>query len=79
MEEYVFKLPDAGEGTAEAEIAAWRVAVGDSLQEDQPLVEVITDKATVEITSPILRLRGAAQASARRSGSSVFDAEFPKG
>jgi 2-oxoisovalerate dehydrogenase E2 component (dihydrolipoyl transacylase) len=48
-----FKLPDVGEGTAEAEITAWHVKVGDTVAEDQPLVDVMTDKATVEITSPV--------------------------
>ena len=52
MGRYVFKLPDVGEGTAEAEITAWHVKVGDRVEEDQLLVEVMTDKATVEITSP---------------------------
>jgi pyruvate dehydrogenase E2 component (dihydrolipoamide acetyltransferase) len=46
------KLPDIGEGIAEGEIVRWMVAVGDSVREDQPLVEVMTDKATVEIPSP---------------------------
>ena len=50
---YVFKLPDLGEGTTGAEIVAWRVAEGDAIGEDQPLVDVMTDKATVEITSPV--------------------------
>src|ERR1700761_641138 len=53
MKTYVFKLPDIGEGTAEAEVAAWRVRVGESVAEDQPLVDMMTDKATVEITSPV--------------------------
>jgi 2-oxoisovalerate dehydrogenase E2 component (dihydrolipoyl transacylase) len=53
MGRYVFKLPDVGEGTAEAEIAEWRVKVGDVIEEDQPLVDVMTDKATVELTSPV--------------------------
>ncbi len=53
MGRYVFKLPDVGEGTAEAEIVAWHVAVGDSIEEDQNLVDVMTDKATVEMTSPV--------------------------
>src|SRR5215468_3750913 len=53
MGRYVFKLPDVGEGTAEAEIVAWHVAVGDTIQEDQHLVDVMTDKATVEMTSPV--------------------------
>ena len=58
-----FKLPDIGEGTAEGEIVKWLVALGDVVQEDDPLVEVMTDKATVEITSPrtgtILEFRAA--------------------
>ncbi len=47
-----FKLPEIGEGTAEGEIIKWLVAVGDEVAEDTPLVEVMTDKATVEIPSP---------------------------
>jgi len=50
---YVFRLPDIGEGTAEAEIVEWHVKVGDAIEEDQTLVDVMTDKATVDITSPI--------------------------
>ena len=53
MGSYVFKLPDVGEGTAEAEIVAWHVKVGDTINEDQNLVDVMTDKATVEMTSPV--------------------------
>src|SRR5580704_9790296 len=53
MGKYVFKLPDVGEGTAEAEIVAWHVKVGDMIHEDQNLVDVMTDKATVEMTSPV--------------------------
>jgi 2-oxoisovalerate dehydrogenase E2 component (dihydrolipoyl transacylase) len=53
MGNYVFKLPDVGEGTAEAEIVAWHVKVGDVITEDQNLVDVMTDKATVEMTSPV--------------------------
>lgn len=63
MGRYVFKLPDVGEGTAEAEIVAWHVAPGDRVAEDQTLVDVMTDKATVEIPSPVagtvLSLNGA--------------------
>ena len=47
-----FLLPDIGEGTAEGEIVSWRVKPGDMIVEDQPLVEVMTDKVTVEIPSP---------------------------
>jgi len=50
---YVFKLPDVGEGTAEAELVGWHVKVGDTVAEDQILADVMTDKATVEITSPV--------------------------
>jgi len=46
------KLPDIGEGVAEGEIIRWLVKAGDAVREDQPLVEVMTDKATVEIPSP---------------------------
>ncbi len=53
MGQFVFKLPDVGEGTAEAEIVAWHVAPGDVIKEDAPLVDVMTDKATVEMTSPV--------------------------
>lgn len=53
MASFIFKLPDVGEGTAEAEIVAWHVKPGDMVAEDQPLVDVMTDKATVEITSPV--------------------------
>lgn len=63
MGRYVFKLPDIGEGMAEAEIGDWYVAVGSVVREDQPLVDILTDKATVEITSPVsgtvLSLHGA--------------------
>ena len=53
MSEFNFKLPDVGEGIAESEIAAWRVAVGDVIKEEQPLVDMLTDKAAVEIPSPV--------------------------
>ncbi len=52
MGRYVFKLPDVGEGIAEAEVVAWHVAVGADVAEDDPLVDVMTDKATVELPSP---------------------------
>ncbi|MDA4129464.1 MAG: 2-oxo acid dehydrogenase subunit E2 [Thaumarchaeota archaeon] len=47
-----FKLPDLGEGVAEGEIVKWLVHEGDAIKEDQPMVEVMTDKATVQIPSP---------------------------
>jgi pyruvate/2-oxoglutarate dehydrogenase complex dihydrolipoamide acyltransferase (E2) component len=49
---YEFKLPDLGEGLTEGEIARWLVSEGDEISEDQPLVEIQTDKTTVEIPSP---------------------------
>jgi 2-oxoisovalerate dehydrogenase E2 component (dihydrolipoyl transacylase) len=50
---YEFRLPDIGEGIAEAEIVAWHVAVGDEVREDQQLADMMTDKATVELESPV--------------------------
>ena len=50
---FQFRLPDIGEGLHEAELLRWLVKVGDQVQEDQPLLEVQTDKASVEITSPV--------------------------
>ena len=49
---YEFRLPDIGEGVAEGEVVRWLVKEGDLVKEDQPMVEVMTDKATVEIGSP---------------------------
>src|SRR5512133_2732446 len=49
---YEFKLPDLGEGLTEGEIARWLVTEGQELAEDDPLVEIQTDKTTVEIPSP---------------------------
>jgi pyruvate dehydrogenase E2 component (dihydrolipoamide acetyltransferase) len=49
---YEFRLPDIGEGVAEGEVVRWLVKEGDVLVEDQPMVEIMTDKATVEITTP---------------------------
>jgi 2-oxoisovalerate dehydrogenase E2 component (dihydrolipoyl transacylase) len=53
MARYEFKLPDIGEGIAEAEIVAWHVKVGDAVAEDQQLADMMTDKATVEMESPV--------------------------
>lgn len=50
---FEFRLPDVGEGLHEAEILGWKVKEGDEVTEDQPLVEVQTDKAAVELTSPV--------------------------
>ncbi len=54
MGKFIFKLPDVGEGTAEAEIVTWHVKPGDTVKEDQPILDVMTDKATVELTSPVV-------------------------
>jgi len=53
MARYEFKLPDIGEGIAEAEIVAWHVKVGDTIGEDQQIDDMMTDKATVEMESPV--------------------------
>jgi 2-oxoisovalerate dehydrogenase E2 component (dihydrolipoyl transacylase) len=53
MSRYVFKMPDLGEGTVTAEVVEWKVKVGDLVQEDQVIAEVMTDKAAVEIPSPV--------------------------
>ncbi|WEK00845.1 MAG: dihydrolipoamide acetyltransferase family protein [Candidatus Sphingomonas phytovorans] len=53
MARFTFKLPDIGEGISEAEIVAWHVAVGDRVEEDQGLADMMTDKATVEMESPV--------------------------
>jgi 2-oxoisovalerate dehydrogenase E2 component (dihydrolipoyl transacylase) len=53
MTRHVFRLPDLGEGTVSSEIVAWRVNPGDVVAEDQPLVEMSTDKAVVEVPSPV--------------------------
>ncbi len=53
MPKFTFNLPDIGEGIAEAEIVAWHVKVGDKISEDQPLADMMTDKATVEMESPV--------------------------
>ena len=53
MARFEFRLPDIGEGIAEAEIVAWHVAVGDTVEEDQQLADMMTDKATVEMESPV--------------------------
>jgi pyruvate dehydrogenase E2 component (dihydrolipoamide acetyltransferase) len=62
MATFEFKLPDIGEGVVEGEIVKWLVKEGDAIAEDQPLVEVMTDKATVTIPSPkagkVLRVHG---------------------
>ncbi|WDF74596.1 dihydrolipoamide acetyltransferase family protein [Novosphingobium sp. KACC 22771] len=53
MSLFQFRLPDIGEGIAEAEIAVWYVKPGDAISEDECLVDVMTDKATVDMTSPV--------------------------
>jgi pyruvate dehydrogenase E2 component (dihydrolipoamide acetyltransferase) len=62
MARFEFKLPDIGEGVTEGEIVAWHAQVGQNIKEDEPMVEVMTDKATVTIAAPrtgrIVELRG---------------------
>lgn len=53
MSTFTMKLPDVGEGVAEAELVEWLVAVGDAVTPDSPIAEVLTDKATVEISAPV--------------------------
>ncbi len=53
MSEYVFKLPDLGEGLVEAEIAEWMVKVGDFVEEEDPIGAMLTDKAAVELSAPV--------------------------
>lgn len=53
MSEYIFKLPDLGEGTVEAEIAEWMVQVGGLVKEEDPICSMLTDKAAVELSSPV--------------------------
>lgn len=53
MSEYIFKLPDLGEGTVESEIAEWMVKVGDVVEEEDPICSMLTDKAAVELSAPV--------------------------
>jgi pyruvate/2-oxoglutarate dehydrogenase complex dihydrolipoamide acyltransferase (E2) component len=53
MSEYIFKLPDLGEGTVESEIGEWFVKVGDEVREEDIIGTVMTDKAAVEVSSPV--------------------------
>lgn len=53
MARFTFRLPDIGEGIAEAEIVAWNVKIGDRVEEDQQVADMMTDKATVEMESPV--------------------------
>lgn len=53
MSEYIFRLPDLGEGTVECEIAEWQIKVGDEVIEESVVVVMLTDKAAVEISSPV--------------------------
>jgi len=53
MASFVFKMPDIGEGIVETEVVEWHIAPGDEVAEDAPLADVMTDKATVEITAPV--------------------------
>jgi 2-oxoisovalerate dehydrogenase E2 component (dihydrolipoyl transacylase) len=54
MAKFTFNMPDVGEGVAEAEIVEWHIKPGDTVEEDQHLVDVMTDKATIDIESPVM-------------------------
>ena len=53
MARFVYKLPDIGEGISEAEIVGWHVKVGDVVEDDDQIADMMTDKATVEMESPV--------------------------
>src|SRR3990170_9049030 len=53
MARFIYRLPDIGEGIAEAEIVAWHVKVGDHVEEDAQIADMMTDKATVEMEAPV--------------------------
>ncbi len=53
MSRFEFKLPDLGEGTVDAEIVEWKVKAGDHVKEDDVIVDVMTDKANIEVPSPV--------------------------
>jgi pyruvate dehydrogenase E2 component (dihydrolipoamide acetyltransferase) len=72
---FEFRLPDIGEGLAEAEVAKWLVSVGDHVTEDQPVVEMMTDKASVELPSPasgVIVERRAAEGDVVKTGSVLY-------
>jgi pyruvate dehydrogenase E2 component (dihydrolipoamide acetyltransferase) len=72
---YEFRLPDIGEGLAEAEVAKWLVSVGDQVTEDQPVVEMMTDKAAVELPSPgtgVIVERRAAEGDVVKTGAVLY-------
>src|SRR5215203_4039486 len=76
------KLPDIGEGMAEAEIVEWHVRVGDAVREDQVVAAVMTDKATVEIPSPadgIVTALGAEAGQVLAVGAELFRLEVGDG
>src|SRR5580698_4575920 len=80
MARWEFKLPDIGEGVVEGEIVAWLVKPGEVVKEDQPMVEVMTDKATVTIAAPhagtVIETRGnAGEIVAVHSVLAVFEIE----
>lgn len=75
MAKFEFRLPDIGEGLAEAEVAKWLVSVGDQVTEDQPVVEMMTDKATVELPAPgsgVIVERRAAEGDVVKTGSVLY-------
>jgi 2-oxoisovalerate dehydrogenase E2 component (dihydrolipoyl transacylase) len=82
MPEHVIKMPDLGEGIVEAELVAWHVAPGDLVTEDQALADVMTDKASVEIPSPVagrVVALGAELGALLRVGSELIRIELGEG
>jgi pyruvate dehydrogenase E2 component (dihydrolipoamide acetyltransferase) len=84
MPRFEFRLPDIGEGLAEAEVAKWLVDVGDRVNEDQPVVEMMTDKAMVELPAPgagVLVERRAAEGDVVKTGAVLYvlEADRPVG
>ena len=78
---HIIKMPDIGEGIAEVELVAWHVKPGDKVVEDQALADVMTDKATVEIPSPVtgkvLALGGEDRKSTRLNSSHIQKSRMP--
>ena len=75
---HVIKMPDIGEGIAEVELVAWHVKPGDAVVEDQALADVMTDKASVEIPSPVAAAPAKAAVAAHTPDAPASPAERPR-